>query len=74
MKQHHVFSFLQRMGKSFMLPIAVLPVAGIFLGVGSSLTNETTIICGIAFRISIRARNLFILCFNFIEKSGQNFI
>ncbi len=26
-----------------MLPIAVLPVAGIFLGVGSSLTNETTI-------------------------------
>lgn len=31
MKQHHVFSFLQRMGKSFMLPpIAVLPVAGIF--------------------------------------------
>ena len=43
MKQHHVFSFLQRMGKSFMLPIAVLPVAGIFLGVGSSLTNETTI-------------------------------
>ena len=40
---HHVFSFLQRMGKSFMLPIAVLPVAGLFLGVGSSLTNETTI-------------------------------
>ena len=39
MKQHHVFSFLQRMGKSFMLPIAVLPVAGIFLGVGSSLTT-----------------------------------
>ena len=71
MKQHHVFSFLQRMGKSFMLPIAVLPVAGIFLGVGSSLTNETTIM---AFRISIRARNLFILCFNFIGKSGQNFI
>ena len=29
MKQHHVFSFLQRMGKSFMLPIAVLPVAGL---------------------------------------------
>ena len=43
MKQHHVFSFLQRMGKSFMLPIAVLPVAGLFLGVGTSLTNETTI-------------------------------
>ena len=32
MKQHHVFSFLQRIGKSFMLPIEVLPVSGIFLG------------------------------------------
>lgn len=43
MKRHSIFSFLQRMGKSFMLPIAVLPIAGIFLGVGSSLTNATTI-------------------------------
>ncbi len=38
-----VFSFLQKMGRSFMLPIAVLPIAGIFLGFGSSLTNQTTI-------------------------------
>lgn len=40
---HSIFSFLQKMGKSFMLPIAVLPIAGIFLGLGSSLTNATTI-------------------------------
>ena len=38
-----VFGILQRIGRSFMLPIAVLPIAGLFLGIGSSLTNETTI-------------------------------
>ena len=43
MKQK-AFSYLQKMGRSFMLPIAVLPIAGIFLGIGSSLTNATTII------------------------------
>ena len=35
----HLFSRLQRIGQSFMLPIALLPIAGIFLGIGSSLTN-----------------------------------
>ena len=35
----HLFSLLQRIGQSFMLPIALLPIAGIFLGNGSSLTN-----------------------------------
>lgn len=38
-----IFSILQRIGRSFMLPIAVLPIAGLFSGIGSSLTNETTI-------------------------------
>ena len=38
-----VFGVLQRVGRSFMLPIAILPVAGLLLGVGSSFTNETTI-------------------------------
>ena len=38
-----VFGVLQRIGRSFMLPIAVLPIAGMFLGIGSSLTNEATI-------------------------------
>ena len=35
----HLFSLLQRIGQAFMLPIALLPIAGIFLGIGSSLTN-----------------------------------
>ena len=38
-----VFSVLQRVGRSFMLPIAILPVAGLLLGIGSSFTNATTI-------------------------------
>ena len=38
-----VFGVLQRIGRSFMLPIAILPVAGLLLGVGSSFTNETMI-------------------------------
>ncbi len=37
----NVFGVLQRIGRSFMLPIALLPVAGLFLGIGSSFTNET---------------------------------
>lgn len=39
----HIFGVLQRIGRSFMLPIAILPVAGLLLGIGSSFTNETTI-------------------------------
>ena len=38
-----VFGVLQRVGRSFMLPIAILPVAGLLLGIGSSFTNATTI-------------------------------
>ena len=38
-----IFEVLQRIGRSFMLPIAILPVAGLLLGLGSSFTNETTI-------------------------------
>ena len=36
-----IFGILQRVGRSFMLPIAILPVAGLLLGVGGSFTNET---------------------------------
>ena len=35
-----IFGVLQRVGRSFMLPIAVLPVAGLLLGIGSSFTND----------------------------------
>ena len=36
-----IFGVLQRVGRSFMLPIALLPVAGLLLGIGSSFTNQT---------------------------------
>ena len=34
-----IFGVLQRVGRSFMLPIAILPVAGLLLGIGGSFTN-----------------------------------
>ncbi len=37
----NIFGVLQRVGRSFMLPIAILPVAGLFLGIGESFTNKT---------------------------------
>lgn len=36
-----IFGVLQRVGRSFMLPIALLPVAGLLLGIGGSFSNET---------------------------------
>ena len=39
----NAFGVLQRVGRSFMLPIAILPVAGLLLGIGSSFTNATTL-------------------------------
>ena len=36
-----IFGLLQRIGRSFMLPIAMLPVAGLCLGLGRSMTNLT---------------------------------
>ncbi len=41
--KNKIFGTLQRVGRSFMLPIAILPVAGLLLGIGSSFTNPTTI-------------------------------
>ena len=38
-----IFGVLQRVGRSFMLPVAILPIAGILLGIGASFTNPTTI-------------------------------
>lgn len=38
-----IFAVLQRIGRSFMLPIAILPIAGLLLGIGSSFTNPTTL-------------------------------
>ena len=41
--KERTFGVLQRVGRSFMLPIALLPVAGLLLGIGSSFTNPTTL-------------------------------
>lgn len=38
-----IFGVLQRVGRSFMLPIAILPVAGLLLGIGSSFTDTAAI-------------------------------
>ncbi|MDE6282235.1 MAG: PTS transporter subunit EIIC, partial [Oscillospiraceae bacterium] len=38
-----MFKKLQKLGKAFMLPIAILPAAGLLLGIGSSLSNPTTV-------------------------------
>jgi len=38
-----MFKQLQKLGKAFMLPIAILPAAGLLLGIGSSLSNPTTV-------------------------------
>lgn len=42
-KSGQIFAAAQQVGKSLFLPIAVLPFAGILLGIGSSFTNPTTI-------------------------------
>ena len=38
-----MFKQLQKIGKSFMLPIAILPAAGLLLGIGGAFSNPNTI-------------------------------
>ncbi len=42
-KNNSFFEKAQRFGKSFMLPIAVLPAAGLLLGIGGAFSNAATI-------------------------------
>ena len=35
-----MFKVLQKVGKAFMLPIAILPAAGLLLGIGGALSNK----------------------------------
>ncbi|MBD1575761.1 PTS transporter subunit EIIC [Vibrio sp. S11_S32] len=44
MVQSTFFESAQKFGKSFMLPIAVLPAAGLLLGIGGALSNPNTLI------------------------------
>ena len=65
-----VFGVLQRVGRSFMLPIALLPVAGLLLGIGSSFTNPTTLatynLTGI-----IREGGLLYTILNIMSRTGS---
>jgi len=59
------FDFLQKIGKSLMLPVSVLPVAGILLGIGGALLS------GVergAFRIE---SPLLLLLFQTMKNSGE---
>ena len=38
-----VFEVVQKLGKSFFLPISLLPFTGVLLGIGASFTNKTNI-------------------------------
>ena len=42
-QESSLFAKAQRFGKSFMLPIAVLPAAGILLGIGGALSNPNSV-------------------------------
>lgn len=66
-----IFGVLQRIGRSFMLPIAVLPIAGMFLGIGSSLTNEATI-ASLGLEWYFRYRNNFKSYIDFINVCRAN--
>jgi glucose PTS system EIICBA or EIICB component len=37
------FGVLQKIGKAFMLPVALLPAAGLLLGLGNAAQQETTL-------------------------------
>jgi glucose-like phosphotransferase system IIB component len=42
-KENKFFAVLQKIGSSFLLPISILPVAGLLLGIGASFSNLSTI-------------------------------
>lgn len=65
-----VFGVLQRVGRSFMLPIALLPIAGLLLGIGSSFTNSTTIE---AYHLGnvIYEGGIFYTILDIMKKTGQ---
>ena len=65
-----VFGVLQRIGRSFMLPIALLPIAGLLLGIGSSFTNETMLE---AYRLTgiIYPGGLLYTIFDIMSKAGS---
>ncbi|CVO91196.1 PTS system transporter subunit IIBC [Streptococcus pneumoniae] len=63
-----MFKVLQKVGKAFMLPIAILPAAGLLLGIGGALSNPTTIATYPILDNSRLVRNLV----HFIIDDGTN--
>jgi len=43
MKKNKLLSAFETFGRSFLLPVSVLPGAGILLGIGNALSNQTTL-------------------------------
>ena len=65
-----IFGILQRVGRSFMLPIAILPVAGLLLGIGSSFTNETMLETNGLMRI-LGPGTIFAAVFEVMSEAGN---
>jgi len=65
-----IFGVLQRVGRSFMLPIALLPVAGLLLGIGGSLTNET-MLKAYGLQNVLGAGTIFRAVFEVMSKAGD---
>ncbi|MGB2579651.1 glucose-like phosphotransferase system IIB component [Elusimicrobium simillimum] len=42
-KTNKIFTVVQKIGSSFLLPISILPVAGLLLGIGASFSNLSTV-------------------------------
>lgn len=42
-KDSKAFAVVQKVGRSFFLPVSILPIAGVLLGLGASFTNPKTI-------------------------------
>lgn len=55
-----LFERAQQFGKSFMLPIAILPAAGLLLGIGGALSNPNTVKAYPVLDINL-LQNIFIL-------------
>lgn len=61
-----IFGVLQKVGKSLMLPVAILPAAGILLGIGNALVNENVI-----GYMPFLANGLFPIIASIMEGCGQ---
>lgn len=66
-----VFGVLQRLGQSFMLPIAILPVAGFLVALSSTLTNETTI-AAMGLEKILGEETVFYTIFALMNRAGKS--